>query len=98
MVLHDSTYAALGLLTIVDQATERLRYDWEYCTGNLGQHTTTGRQFCMRFTNGANGRSVGYIYGRPCHGSFEAQESAIVRELDFIDSCGYRIHDINYHA
>ena len=42
MVLHDSTYAALGLSAILDQATERLGYDWEYCTGNLGQHTTIG--------------------------------------------------------
>ena len=98
VVLHDITYVASGLSAILDQAIERLRYDWEYCTGNLGQHTTTGRQFCMRFTNGANGRSVGYIYGRPCHQSFEAQESAIVRTLAFIDSCGYRIRDINYLA
>ena len=98
MVLHDSTYAALGLLAIVDQATERLGYDYEYYTRNLVQHTTIGRQFCIRFTNGANGRSVGYIYRRPCHRSFEARESAIVRALAFIDSCGYRIRDINYHA
>ena len=27
VVLHDSTYAALGLLAILDQATERLEYD-----------------------------------------------------------------------
>ena len=98
MVLHDSTYAALGLSAILDQAMERLRYDWEYYTRNLGQHTTVGRQFCIRFTNGANGCSVGYIYGRPCRRSFEARESAIVRALAFIDSCGYRIRDINYHA
>ena len=58
MVLHDSTYAALGLSAILDQATERLGYDWKYCTRNLGQHTTGGRQFCIRFTSGANGRSV----------------------------------------
>ena len=98
LVLHDSTYATLGLSTILDQATERLGYDWEYYTGNLGQHTTTGRQFYIRITNGANGRSVGYICGRPCHRSFEARESAIVRVLAFIDSYGYRIRDINYHA
>ena len=36
MVLHDNTYAALGLSTILDQATERLGYDWKYYTGNLG--------------------------------------------------------------
>jgi len=88
----------LALSAILDQATERLRYDWEYYIGNLGQHTTAGRQFCIKFTNGANGRLVGYIYGRPCHRSFEARESAIVRALAFIDSCGYKIRDINYHA
>ena len=98
MVLHDSTYAALGLSAILDQATERLGYDLEYCTGNLSQHTTAGRQFYIRFTNGANDRSVGYTYGRPCHRSFEARESAIVWALAFIDSCGYRFCDINYHA
>ena len=98
MVLHDSTYAALSLLAILDQATEKLGYDWEYYIGNLGQHTTTGCQFCIRFTNGADGCSIGYIYGRPCHQSFEARESAIVRALAFIDSCGYKICDINYHA
>ena len=42
VVLHDITYAALGLSAILDQATERLGYDWEYYTGNLGQHTTAG--------------------------------------------------------
>ena len=69
VVFYDSTYVPLGLSAILDQATVRLRYDWEYYTGNLGEHTTTGHQFCIRFTNGANGRSVGYIYGRPCHRS-----------------------------
>ena len=98
MVLHGITYATLGLSAILDQAMERLRYDWVYYIGNLGQHTTVGRQFCIRFTNGANCRSVGYIYRRPCHRSFEARESAIVQALAFIDGCGYRIHDINYHA
>ena len=98
VVLYDITYAALGLSAILEQATERLGYDWEYYTGNLGQHTTTGCQFYIRFTNGANGGLVGYIYGRPCHRSFEARESPIVRALAFIDGCGYRIRDINYHA
>ena len=68
VVLHDSTYVALGLSDILDQATERLGYDWEYCTGNLSRHTTEGRQFCLRITNRDNGRSVGYIYGRPVTG------------------------------
>ena len=63
VVLHDNTYAALGLSAILDQAMERLGYDWEYYTRNLGQHTTAGHQFYIRFTNGANGHSVGYIYG-----------------------------------
>jgi hypothetical protein len=98
VMLHDSTYAALGLSAILDQATQRLGYDWEYCTGNLGQHTTAGCQFYIRITNSANGRSVGYIYGRLCHWSFEAWMSAIIWALAFIDSCGYRIRDINYHA
>ena len=98
MELHDSTYVALGLSAILDQATERLGYDWEYYTRNHRQHTIVVHQFCIRFTNGANGCSVGYIYGRSWHQSFEAQESAIIRALAFIDSCGYRIHDINYHA
>ena len=43
VVLHDITYAALGLSGILDQATERLGYDWEYCSRNLSQHTTAGR-------------------------------------------------------
>ena len=98
MVLHDNTYAALGLSAILDQAMEILSYDWEYCTGNLSQHTTVGCQFSIRFTNWDNDRSVGYIYGYPSHQSFEARESAIVQALAFIDGCGYRICDINYHA
>jgi hypothetical protein len=89
----------LDLSAIIDQATERHGYDWEYCTRNLVQHTTEEeRQFCIRITSRANGRSVGYIYGRPCHRSFEAIESAIIRALAFIDSCSYRIRDINYYA
>ena len=43
VVLHDSTYAALGLSAILDQATERLMYDWKYYTRNLDQRTTAGR-------------------------------------------------------
>jgi hypothetical protein len=97
LVLHDTTYARMALSAILDQATERLGYNWEYCTGNYGQQTTEGRQFYIRFTNGANGCLVGYIYGRPYLRSWEARESAIVRALSFIDSCGYIIHDIKHH-
>jgi hypothetical protein len=59
LVLHDTTYARMALSAILDQATERLGYNWEYCTRNHGQQTSEGRQFCIRFTNGANGHSVG---------------------------------------
>jgi hypothetical protein len=71
LVLHDTTYAGMALSVILDQAIQRLGYNWEYCSGNHGQQTTEGRQFCIRFTNGANGSSVGYIYGRPCLRSWE---------------------------
>ena len=43
VVFYDSTYVPLGLSAILDQATERLGYDWEYYTRNIGQHTTAGR-------------------------------------------------------
>jgi hypothetical protein len=97
LVLHDPTYAGMALSAILDQATERLGYNWEYCTGNHGQETTEGRLFYIRFTNGANGRSVCYIYGRPCLRSWEIRESAVVWVLSFVDSCGYIIHDIKHH-
>ena len=98
IALQDLTYAACSLWAILDQGTEQLGYNWDFCNGNLGQLTVEGRQYCIRITNRGSGRSVGYIYGRSCHRSFEARESAIVRALAFIDSCGYRIRDINYHA
>ena len=48
---------------ILDQATEQLGYDWDFCNGNLGQLTIEGRQYCIRITNRGSGHSVGYIYG-----------------------------------
>ena len=63
IVLEDLTYAACGLWAVLDQATEQLGYDWDFCNGNLGQLTIEGRQYCIRITNRGSGRSVGYIYG-----------------------------------
>ena len=97
IALQDLTYAACGLWVILDQATEQLGYDWDFCNGNLGQLTIEGRQYCIGITNWGNGRSVGYIYGRPFFWYYEARESALIWELDFIDTSGYIIHDINYH-
>ena len=65
IALQDLTYATCGLWAILDQATEQLRYDWDFCNGNLGQLTIEGRQYCIMITNRGSGRSVGYIYGRP---------------------------------
>ena len=41
--LQDLTYAACGLWAVLDQATEQLRYDWDFYSGNLGQLTIEGR-------------------------------------------------------
>jgi len=60
--------------------------------------TTDGHQYYLKITNGAIGRSVGSIYGRPCLRVCEARESALLWALHFIDDvCGYRIRDIHYH-
>jgi hypothetical protein len=40
IALQDLTYAACGLLVVLDQAMEQLGYDWDLCNGNLGQLTT----------------------------------------------------------
>ena len=92
IALQDLTYATCGLWAILDQATEQLRYDSDFCNGNLGQLTIEGRQYCIRITNRGSGHSVGYIF-QYC----EARESALIRALDFIDTSGYIIRDINYH-
>ena len=94
-MLHDLTYAACGLAAVLDQATYQLGYDWDFCA-HLGQQTTEGRQYCIRFTDLDSGRSVGYIYGRVFLRPCEGRESAIIRALTFIDSSGYLIRDINY--
>ena len=97
IALQDLTYAACGLWAVLDQATEQLGYDWNFCNGNLDQLTIEGRQYCIRITNRGSGRSVGYIYGRPFYRYCEARESALIWALTFIDTNGYIICDINYH-
>ena len=97
IVLQDLTYVACGLWAILDQATEQLGYDWDFYNGNLDQLTIEGRQYYIRITNRGSGHSVGYIYGQPFFRYCEARESALVRALDFIDTSGYMIRDINYH-
>ena len=97
IALQDLTYAVCGLWAVLDQATEQLGYDWDFCNGNLGQLTIEGHQYCIRITNTGSGRSVGYIYGRPFFWYCEARESALIRALTFIDTSGYIIRDINYH-
>ena len=42
IALQDLTYAACGLWVVLDQATEQLGYDWDFCNGNLGQLTIEG--------------------------------------------------------
>jgi hypothetical protein len=95
--LQDLTNVACGLSAILDQATEQLGYDWDFCNGNLSQLTTEGRQYCIRMTNRGSGRSVGYIYGRPFFWHCEAKESALIQALTVIDVSGYIIRDINYN-
>ena len=97
IALQDLTYAACGLWAVLDQAMEQLGYDCDFCNGNLDQLTVEGRQYCIRITNRGNGRLVRYIYGRPFFQYCEARESALIRALDFIDTSGYIICDINYH-
>ena len=53
IALQDLTYAACGLWVVLDQATERLGYDWDFYNGNLSQLTIEGRQYCIRITNRA---------------------------------------------
>jgi hypothetical protein len=76
---------------------EQLRYDWDFCNGNLGQLTAEGRQYYIRMTNRGSGRSVGYIYGRPFFQHCEAKGSALIRASTVIDASGYIIRDINYN-
>ena len=97
IALQDLTYAAYGLWAVLDQATEQLGYDWDFCNRNLGQLTIEGHQYYIRITNRGSCRSVGYIYVRPFFRYCEARESALIWALDFIDTSGYIIRDINYH-
>jgi len=95
--LHDCTYAICGFAAILDQAIEQLGYDWDY-DGHLGQYTTEGWQCALKLTDAANGRSVGYIYGRSRLWRCEPRESAVIRALSYIDDdCGYKIKDIHFH-
>ena len=86
IVLQDLTYAACGLWAVLDQVTEKLGYDWDFCNENHGQLTIEGRQYCIRITNWGSGRSVGYIYGRPFFRYCEAWESALIRALELENS------------
>ena len=97
IALQDLTYVACGLWAVLDQATEQFGYDWDFCNGNLGQLTIEGRQYCIRITNIGSGCSIGYIYGQPFFRCCVARESVLIRALDFIDTSGYIIYDINYH-
>jgi hypothetical protein len=87
--LQDLPYAACDLSAVLDQATEQLGYDWDFCNGNLSQLTTEGRQYCIRMTNTGSGRSVGYICGRPFFRHCEAKESALIWALTVNDASGH---------
>ena len=79
IALQDLTYAACGLWAVLNQATEQLGYDCDFCNGNLGQLTIEGRQYYIRITNRGSGRSVGYIYGWPFFRYCEARKSALMQ-------------------
>ena len=59
IALQGLTYAASGLWAVLDQATEQLGYDCDFCNGNLGQLTIEGRWYCIRITNRGSGHLVG---------------------------------------
>ena len=87
IAFQDLTYAACGLWAVLDQAMEQLGYDCDFCNENLDQLTIEGCQYYI----------VVYIYVRPFFRYCEARENALIRTLDFIDTSGYIIRDINYH-
>jgi hypothetical protein len=64
--LQDLTYATCGLSAVLDQATEQLGYDWDFCNGNIGQLTTEGRQYCIRMTNTGD-HSFGIVRQKRVH-------------------------------
>jgi hypothetical protein len=73
-------------------------YVWDYVEV-LGQGTTAGIHYCMRFrqNQAINSPSVGYIYGISCLQRCEARESVLVLALHYIDNDrGYCIQDIHY--
>ena len=60
----------------------------------IGQRTTTGIQYYVRFrqNQAIDSPSVGYIYGMPCPRRCDAMESVVVRALHYIDNDrGYTI-------
>ena len=46
--MYDFMYATCGLQPILTQALKRLGYAWDFMEA-MGQRTTTGIQYCMRF-------------------------------------------------
>jgi hypothetical protein len=65
----------------------------------MGQMTTAGYQFCVRFRQNLaiHNPSVGFIYGKPRPQRCEAMQSALVRALHYIDNDrGYTIRDYRY--
>jgi hypothetical protein len=97
-LVYDFTYVACGMQAILTQAIERLGYAWDYVE-DLGQRTSTGIQYCVRFRQNRviNNPIVGYIYGIPCLRRCEARESVLVRALHYIDNDhDYTIRNIRY--
>jgi hypothetical protein len=97
-LLYDFIYAACRLQPILIQAIKRLGYAWDFVEA-MGQRTTAGIQYCVRFrqNQAIDSSLVGYIYGIPCLRRYEAMESVLVRVLHYIDNDrGYTIRDIRY--
>ena len=93
VLLYDFTYATCGLQSILTQALKRLGYAWDFVEA-MGQRTTAGIQYCMRFrqNQAIDSLLLGYIYGMPCPRRCEAMESVVVRALHYIDNdYGYTI-------
>jgi hypothetical protein len=98
-ISRESVSITNGMQNILSQALQQLGYGWDYVE-HLGQPTTHGIQYCMKFTQNLaafNSPTVGYIYGLPCVSRHEARESALVRALHYRDTDrGYTIQDICY--
>ena len=67
IALQDLTYAACGLWAVLDQDTEQLGYNWDFCNGNLGQLTIEGRQYCIRITNRGSCNTPGVLNTKTYH-------------------------------